>query len=401
AAPRGRFTAHALLGQAWALEEQGYSNGAEAQFEGARRAALRAGDGPAEAEALIALSFVSGRTTGVPAAMKLLERARGLIPPTAPDLEADLLRHRAVLLGVAGSPDAVADAEASIIVARRAGIIRVEAQALRAAGKVMNFRAENDAAVAYFRRSEDAFRKAHERGGLAATLTEHAASLLELGELGEGMEALRAARAEGEASHNLQAIAIAHIGFADIAMRVNDAASATEHLTRAAAMYESQGDPSNASIPRRYLAFLALAAGKPAEARRLVLEDLDFYQKTGEAPDVLELHRMLAAIAMHEGDWASAARALGDAEAFARKLRMERWSANLALDSGLLAMFRGDLASAESSLSAYLRTLEASQAVARHQVRLRLAEIHARRGDLDRAEGESIAAWDDLDRWRA
>src|SRR5262249_54382306 len=26
AAPRGRFTAHALLGQAWALEEQGYSN---------------------------------------------------------------------------------------------------------------------------------------------------------------------------------------------------------------------------------------------------------------------------------------------------------------------------------------------------------------------------------------
>src|SRR5262249_45644146 len=76
-------------------------------------------------------------------------------------------------------------------------------------------------------------------------------------------------------------------------------------------------------------------------------------------------------------------------------------SANLALDSGLLAMFRGDLASAESSLSAYLRNLESSQAVSRHQIRLRLAEIHAKRGDLARAEAESIAAWDDLDRWRA
>src|SRR5262249_22038873 len=188
---------------------------------------------------------------------------------------------------------------------------------------------------------------------------------------------------------------------ADLAMHVNDTVSATEHLERAAAMYEAQGDPSNAIIPRRYLAFVALAAGKSAEARRLALEALAFYQRTGEAPDIFELHRMLAAIAMHEQDWAAAAASLADAEAFARKLKMERWSASLALDSGLLAMFRGDLDEAESSLTAYLGTLEPSQTVERHQVRLRLAEIHARRGDVARAESESIAAWDDLDRWRA
>jgi len=401
AAKPGSFTAYALLGQAWASEERGFSNAAEAQFERARKTARRARDGPAEAEALIALSFVSGRMTGVPSAMKLLDRARRLIPAAALDLEADRLRHRAVLLGVAGSPDAVADAQAGIAVARRAGFYRVEAQALRAAGKVMNFRGQNDAAIAFFREAEERFRKAHERSWLAATLTEHAGSLLEQGELGEGMEILRAAQAEAAASHNRQAIAVAHIGFADIAMHVNDLASATGHLDRAAAMYEAQGDPSNAAIPRRYLAFLSLAAGNTAEARRLVLQVLAFYRKTGETPDIFELQRMLAAIAMREGDWAAAARALGDAEAFARKLRMERWSANLALDSGLLAMFRGDLDGAERSLSAHLRTLDSSQAVSRHQIRVRLAEIHARRGDLVRAEGESIAAWDDLDRWRA
>src|SRR5215813_9286466 len=69
AATPGRFTAYALLGQAWALEERGFSNGAEESFEAARRLAHTARDGPAEAEALIALSFVSGRMTGVPAAM--------------------------------------------------------------------------------------------------------------------------------------------------------------------------------------------------------------------------------------------------------------------------------------------------------------------------------------------
>src|SRR5262249_51689188 len=257
------------------------------------------------------------------------------IPPSAADLQADLLRHRAVLLGVAGSPDAVAEAQAAVAVAVRSGLFRVEAQALRDVGKVLGFRAQNEAALPFFVGAEEAFRRAHERSWLAATLTEHAGSLLELGELGKGLEALRTARAEGEASHNLQAIAIAHIGFADVAMHVNDVASATEHLGRAAAMYEAQGDPSNAAIPRRYLAFLALAAGKPAEARRLALEALAFYQSTGEAPDVFELHRMLAAIAMHEGDWAAAAAALGDAEKFARKLDIEKWSTNLALDRGL------------------------------------------------------------------
>ena len=110
---------------------------------------------------------------------------------------------------------------------------------------------------------------------------------------------------------------------------------------------------------------------------------------------------MLAGIAMHEADWAAAARALGDAEQLARRLRMQRWTDQLKLDFGLLALFRGNLAEAESSLKAYLATADASQPVARYETRLRLAEIHALRGEVGRAEQEAMAAWDDLDRWRA
>ncbi len=401
APPPDRFSAYARLGQAWALEERGFSNGAEAQFERARQAAHLARDGAAEAEALIALSFVSARMSGVAAGLALLDRAQRLIPRTALNLEAERLRHRAILLGVGGSPDAIADAEASIALARRAGDLRAEAQALRAAAKVMNLRTQNDLAVDYYRRAEDVFRKAHDHSWLAVTITDRAGTLLEQGDLGEAMEALRVGLAEAETSHNLFAVAGAHNGFADIAMHVNDLASATEHLNRAVAMYESQGDPSSATIPRRYLAFVSLAAGKPAEARRLVLENLEFYRSTQEATNVFELHRMLAAIAMREGDWAAAARALGDAEVLSRGLGMERWTAQLALDAGLLSLFRGDLDGAERSLSAYLGTVDASQSVLRYAIRLRLAEILVRRGDLARAEGEAVAAWDELDRWRA
>src|SRR5262249_3623733 len=137
----------------------------------------------------------------------------------------------------------------------------------------------------------------------------------------------------------------------------------------------------------------------PAEARRQVLENLEFYRSTQEATNVFELHRMLAAIAMREGDWTAAARALGDAELLSRELGTEQWTAQLALDAGLLALFRGDLAAAERSLSAYLGTVD--QSVLRYTIRLRIAEILVRRGELARAEGEAVAAWDELDRWRA
>src|SRR5262249_39748861 len=174
-----------------------------------------------------------------------------------------------------------------------------------------------------------------------------------------------------------------------------------EHLEQSVAMYEAQGDPTSTTIPRRYLAFLSLAAGKPEEARRQVNEILEFYRSTREATDVFDLHRMLAAIAMREGDWAAAARALGDAQQRAQGLQMQRWTDQLELDFGLLALFRGDLARAESSLKAYLATADASQPVAQYETRLRLAEIHALGGDVSRAEQEALAAWDDLDRWRA
>src|SRR5262249_31452237 len=156
----------------------------------------------------------------------------------------------------------------------------------------------------------------------------------------------------------------------------------TLHLNRAVSMYESQGDPSSATIPRRYLAFVSLAAGKPAEARREGLENLKVYRSTQEAINVFEPYRMPAPPSIREGDWAAASRALGQAEALSRRVGMGRWTEQLALDNGLLALFRGDVNEAERSLQRYLRTVDASQTVLRYAIRLRLAEIHVRRGEL-------------------
>jgi CHAT domain-containing protein/tetratricopeptide (TPR) repeat protein len=399
--PADGFATYAHLGQAWALEERGFSNAAEAEFELARKQARAARDGAAEAEALIALSFVAGRVSGVPAGLALLDRALRLIPEGALDLKSHLLSHRAGLRGVLGAPEAMADAESSLDLARRAGDLRAEAQALRSVGKVHFYRSEYPPAVAFYRQAEERFRKARDISWLAVTVTDRAGAHLSYGDFGEALDALRVGLVEAERSHNLFAIAGAHNGLADVAMHVNDLATAREHLERSVAMYEAQGDPTSTTIPRRYLAFLSLAAGKTDEARRQVNEVLEFYRSTEEATDVFDLHRMLAAISMREADWAGAARELGVAGQLARRLRIQQWTDQLELDRGLLALFRGDLTEAESFLESYLASAEASRPIARHETRLRLAEIHALRGDLARAEQEAIAAWDDLDRWRA
>ena len=393
-----RFAAYAHLGQAWALWDRGRSNDASAEFTRALTVARALNDRLAEGEALIALSFTRGRAEGVQTALALLDAAGRLIPEDALDLHAERLRRRAIVLGMAGSPRAMAEAEASIDVARRAGDLRAEAHGLRAVARILAYRGQKDSTLAILRQAEELFAKAHDHSWLAVTMGDRAAALLTLGDLGEAKEALQQSLAEAETSHNLYSVAVAHTGFGDIAIRVNDIAAASEHLNKAVAMYESQGDPGGAVVARRFLVFVALAAGNLVDAKRQALDLLALARRMDFANDQFWLHRALAAIAMRERDWVAAAGALDEAKALARRLRLPE---ALALDEGLLGLFRGDLAAAERSLTAYLRTLKPAEHVPRHRTRLRLAEIYARRGELARAEREAVTAWDELDRWRA
>src|SRR5262249_26210329 len=155
--PADGFAIYAHLGQAWALEERGFSNGAEAEFEAARKAAQVARDGAAEAEALIALSFVAGRVSGLPAGLALLDRALRLSAGAPLDPHPDRRAGRAGLRGLQGGPEAVADAEAGLASARRAGALRPEAQALRSAEKGHFCPSRYPPAVAFYRQAEERF----------------------------------------------------------------------------------------------------------------------------------------------------------------------------------------------------------------------------------------------------
>jgi len=395
------YAAYARLGQAWAHEERGRSEDAGDEFARARRVARAAGDSAAEGEALLGLAFARGGSESMAVVMAVLDTAGRLIPASAPDLHAERRWRRAVVLGILADSGATAEATASVELARRAGNLRGEAQALRALAKVLDWRGQEDSALAAFRQAEHLFRRARDRSWLAVTLMNRANSLRKRGDLGDTKEALRLTLTEGEASHNLWAVASAHTGLGAMDMQLGDFVAADEHLNKAVAMFEAQGDRSSAMNARKFLSLVALAAGDFAAARKQTLEALAFYRGTGETLDQFGEYQTLATIAMRERDWAAAERALEGARALLGRLDGPQWGAELAYEEGRLALARGDLATGERSFARYLRTLDSTQHVARYDARLALADIYAQRGESARAEREATSGWDELDRWRA
>ena len=253
------YAVYALLGRAWSLEERGRSDAAGQEFTRARDAARAAGAPAAEAEALIGLAFALGPTAGLAAGKAILDTAGPLIPATALDLQAERGWRRAMIRALLGDPGATAEATASVAVARRSGELRVQAQAVRGLARVLDWRGEEDSALAAFEEAERLFRAARDRSWLAVTLMNKGNLFRKRGDLGETIEALRLTTAEGELSHNLWAVASAHTGLGVVALQLNDFPEASRQLSQAVTMFEAQGDRSSAMNARSFLPLIALA----------------------------------------------------------------------------------------------------------------------------------------------
>jgi hypothetical protein len=120
--------------------------------------ARAAGDRTAEAEALLGMAFPLGRVEGMAVGVALLETAAMLVGPADFALRSELLRRRAIFLGVAGDPHALAVAAESRELGQRAGLLRQVAQGHRAAGKILQWKGHLGPALAAFERAEPLFR---------------------------------------------------------------------------------------------------------------------------------------------------------------------------------------------------------------------------------------------------
>lgn len=399
--PHDRLAAYARLGLAQGLDARGWDAKAAEGLATARAAARGAGDSVAEGEALLGLSLQRAFTEGIEVGLATLDTVGLLVPPTMYDLQTERLRQRAALKGIIGNSGARTDVAEALALAPKSGLNRLMGQALRSSAQILQFEGKQDSSIMVLRQAEEFYRRGRDRNQLATALLWHVNALLGRGDLGQADQLVRLALAEGQATQNLFAVGSGYTALGSITIFLNDYVAASAYLDSSIATFEGVGDASSAMKARDYLAVTALAAGDLAGARRQTLEVLKWYRRTQEATIEFSAHRNLAIIATRERDWAGAERALHDAHALARRLKRSLWIAELAYDDGKLALARDSLGAAERHFTSYLSTLDSSQHVLRHDARVRLADVYARRGDMTRAEREARRAWDGLERWRS
>jgi tetratricopeptide (TPR) repeat protein len=400
---RDGYAVYALLGLAEGYDGRGSAREAAPLFEEALRAARALGDRTAEADALLSLTFVRGRLRGVRVAEAVLDSATRLLPPAALDLRARATSRRAIVLALEGrTADASAAADSGVALARAGREGRLEADALRIVGQVLQYRNQWDSALVALRRSEARYVAAHARGALARSLIWHAQVLGSLMRFGEMRDVARRALAEGEATHTPDAVGDAHRAFGVLAQMLGDWPAAAQHIRAAYDLSVAQGDTSSMRTNAKYLALVSLALGDDATARRLLTGLLADARATDDAGALYETSRTLANLAERDGDTAAVTRALAAARAQLPRLPGGSYAAWLRHDEARHALARGDLAAAERALDDYLALSQRGACVVcRFDVRMRLADVHARRGDVARAERELVTATDEIDQWRA
>ncbi len=398
-----RYSLYAHLGLAEGFEARSFRQASRPEFERARDAARQLGDGIAEGEALVFLSIIRGRLEGVRIAEALLDTAARVVPDTALDVWSLLRGRRAVALALRGrAADASREAEASVDLARRARDPSIEADAFRIVGQILQYRGQWDSALVALRRSQDLYQRARNRSALATSLIWHAQVLGGLGRYGEEREVMQRALAEGEATHNPAAKANAHRAFAVLAQMLGDWPAAVMHLKQSAALSAASGDSSSVRVTRKFLANVALAAGDLPAAKRLTLDQLAWSRATADHMNQYEAYQTLVGVAIREKDWPTAVRALADARQQLPFIPGEVYGAWLTHAEARMALARGDLASAERLLRAFLESKsKALTGDTRFDARVRLADVYARRGDVARAERELTTATQDIESWRA
>ena len=398
--PSDRYAVYAWLGWGQGYEE--YGRDADLLFVQALEGARALGDSSAIGEALTWLGYVRSRSRGLETGVAHYDSALRVLPRRAADLRALAGCRRAqafVLLGKGAERARLAQALAA---GRRIGLPRIVAPCVRAQATLLGHQGSFEAAAALYLDLAEAYRRAHDPSGRSLTLAWAAAIYREdLADYARAQGTLDLAQAEAAASHNRYADVITRLYLGQIALTLNDYATARLHLDDAVAAAEAVGDGEALAVSRSWRALVHLAVGDLDRARQESLETLDFFRREGDLENQSEVIQTLANIAIRERNWPEAERALDSSEALLRRLGAGPDQVAQGYERGRLALYRGYLALAESTFAASLVRLDTASHLQRYEVQTYLADVRARRGDLAGAEAQLTAASDELDRWRA
>lgn len=363
--------------------------------------ARKIGDRGGEIDALIGFSNTRAASGGLEARFAALDSMRALLPPgDSWELASYLCRwgQSRAILGDSAGPTTVRQ---GVAMAERVGERRLTGHCLEAYGLSLSLLGRPDSVLSIFDRAEALLQATHDHASLGRLASRQSDELQFRGRLGEAKVALGRVLAEAVISKNRERFAFAYGGLGMLALRVGDLPTAVDYFERAAAIYDSLGQDNGSRTARENRAWVLSVGGDLEAARSAFQATLAEAEQVGDFEDAVIARQQLARVAIRQGNWAEAARALDAADSEARKRGLgPEARVGLAYDRGRLALGRGDLAAAERLFTGYLAEIPADDRLHRHLVRVRLADVWARRGNLDRAEREIEAAGRELETWR-
>jgi CHAT domain-containing protein/tetratricopeptide (TPR) repeat protein len=394
-----RWRVQARLGLYRVAFAQGDDGRARGYLDSAVADARRIGDRGGEADAMMGLTSVRG--PGAAVLLATLDTLDALLPPGDGRDRAESLCRRGLYTGIGGDTAGIAVIRRGLEMAERVGERRLTGHCLEAYGLVHSVQGHADSVLPIYQRAESLLRATHDHASLARLESRRSDEYQARGWLGEAKLALGRVLAEAEISHNRQRLGYAYGGLGMLALRIGDLPTAARRYEQAAALYDSLGQGEGAMISRQNRAEVMEATGDLAGARAGFRGALAEAEREAFFEDAVIMRQHLARVAIRLGDWADAERQLAVADSGAHARGLEQMRGSLVYDRARLAIGQGRLTRAADLLVRLLRDLAPDDQLPRYTARLRLAEVRARQGDLDRAQAELTRAGRELETWRA
>lgn len=395
--------AHAALGLGNLWRGEGRFVLAESSFSAVARQARALGDGPLVAEALMLLASMRGRLHGPGAALATLDTAALVIPTGDARLAAMHQCGRGETLTLTNQSGARAAADSGAKLARTANAGRIRAGCLHLVAALQARQGSMDSAIATYGEAVAERRRTRDRAGLASALQWRGSAYRSAGWLGRARQDLDEAAAAAEGT-NPSAIPWIEANRAAVAVVAGDLETARRSAARASKLFADQGDLFGTVISLALEGDLARGVsieGDLDSSSRAYETALQRAQAVGFGEFEFGLQIGLANVARVQNDTVAAARWLAAAEATGRRIGRGDAAAAVAYSRGVLALQRGDFASAERLLRAAEAGFPADQPNRRYEAAARIAEVLARRGHGAEAVRVLDSATAALDRWRA
>jgi tetratricopeptide (TPR) repeat protein len=394
-----RWRVQARLGLYRVAFAQGDDGRARGDLDSAVADARRLGDQGGEADAMMGLTSVRGPAASV--LLATLDTLDALLPPGDGRDRAESLCRRGLYTGIGGDTAAIAVIRRGLAMAERVGERRLTGHCLEAYGLVHSVQGHADSVLPIYQRAESLLRATHDHASLARLESRRSDEFQARGWLGEAKLALNRVLAEAEISHNRQRLGYAYAGLGMLALRIGDLPTAARRYEQASAIYDSLGQGEGAMISRQNRAEVMEVGGDLPGARTAFRSALAEAEQGEFFEDAVIMRQHLARVAIRLRDWPDAERQLAVADSGAHARGLEQMRGSLVYDRARLAIGQRRLGQAADLLDRLLRDLAPDDQLPRYTARLRLAEVRARQGDLDRAQAELTRAGRELEAWRS